>query len=101
MKNYNQELYVKAFYEKVLKKLDPKQVYDSLGNNAVLLCFEKPTEFCHRFLVAGWLEMNLDVKIDEFGFENDKTVQENKANLKNQLKTVMEKDRTNIKGKNK
>lgn len=63
--------YKKLYYEKVLSKLDPKQVYNELGDNAVLLCYEKfsdiknGTAFCHRRIVAEWFENNLDVKVDE------------------------------------
>lgn len=93
LKAENQWDYVEKFYTKVLKPLNPQEVYKSLGENAVLLCFEKPTQFCHRHLVAGWLEMNLGVQIDEYGFENDANVKENKENLKEQLKQVIENER--------
>ncbi len=90
LKKSFQAKYVEAFYNKVLKKLEPRKVFDALGENTVLLCYEKPTDFCHRFLVAGWLELSLGVVIDEAAHEKDKAVQENKESLKNQLKKVME-----------
>ena len=93
LKGLNQKKYVEAFYNKVLKKLDPKTVYNSLGENAVLVCYEKPNDFCHRFLVAGWLELNLGVKIEETGFESNNEVETNKENLKSQLKVLMEKEK--------
>ncbi len=67
----NEELYTKLYYEKVLSKLDPKQVYIELGENAVLLCYEKWADikarktFCHRRIVAKWLEENLGIKVEE------------------------------------
>lgn len=97
LKKLNEDDYIRKFYEKVLSPLNPKQVYEHLGENAVLLCFEKPTEFCHRFLVAGWLELNLAIQIDEYGFENDKTVVANKERLKNEIKKYMQKE--NLMGK--
>ncbi len=92
LKNENQWDYVNKFYDKVLKPLDPQKVYDELGENAVLLCFEKPTDFCHRHLVSAWLEMNLGVQIDELNFENDADVKENKETLKQQLAMFMEEE---------
>ena len=83
LKKANEDSYIEKFYQKVLKPLNSKAVYEDLGKNAVLLCFEKPTEFCHRFLVAGWLELSLGVEIDEYGFENNKDVKQNKQRLKN------------------
>ncbi len=91
LKEENQDDYIEKFYNKVLKPLDPAEIYNFLGDNAVLLCFEKPTEFCHRFLVASWLEMELGVEIDELGFENDIAVKANKEHLKEKLKSVIEK----------
>lgn len=42
----------------------PKAVQDALrqsatgGKEICLVCYEKPTNFCHRFLVAEWLREN-------------------------------------------
>ena len=72
----DEELYTNLYYEKVLKKLDPQEVYNQLGDNAVLLCYEKWADiesgktFCHRRIVAKWLENNLGVKVEELGNEN-------------------------------
>lgn len=56
----NEEHYVKHYYKEVLDKLLASDVvYDlykkSNGKDIVLLCYEKPNEFCHRHLVAKWL----------------------------------------------
>ncbi len=93
LKEKNQQSYIEKFYNIVLKPLDAKEIYNQLGENAVLLCFEKPTEFCHRFLVAGWLELNLDLQIDELGFENNDKVIKNKQNLKEKLKNIIKNDK--------
>ena len=67
----DEELYTKLYYEKVLNKLNPQDVYNQLGENAVLLCYEKWADiesgkaFCHRRIVAKWLEDNLGIKINE------------------------------------
>ena len=53
-------------YRKILDKLDPQKVFDDLGEDAILLCWEKPGAFCHRRLVAEWLEEKLGVKVPEF-----------------------------------
>jgi hypothetical protein len=53
--------------------LDPRKVYDELGDNAVLLCFCDPNEYCHRRLVAEWLEFHLGVLVPELGLARDET----------------------------
>lgn len=61
-----EEEYVKNYQEYVLNKLDPKQVYEDLGPDAVLLCYEKAGSFCHRNIVAKWLMDNLNITITEW-----------------------------------
>jgi hypothetical protein len=56
-------------FEAILAQLDPKEVYDSLGENAELLCWEAPGDRCHRRRVAEWLEQALGVTISEMGFD--------------------------------
>ena len=58
--------YTKCFYEEVLAKLDPQQVFEALGCDAILLCYEKPGAFCHRRLVARWLETKLGISVPEY-----------------------------------
>lgn len=48
--------YVENYYKTVLKALDPGEVAKSL-DNSVVLCYEDSKEFCHRFIVAAWLEI--------------------------------------------
>jgi uncharacterized protein (DUF488 family) len=52
-------------YQKILDNLDPRQVYKDLGEDAILLCWEAPGKFCHRRLVAAWLEEHLGVTVAE------------------------------------
>ncbi|MBO5103241.1 MAG: hypothetical protein J6C13_04045 [Clostridia bacterium] len=65
------DLYTKLYYEKVLNKLNTQEVYNMLGDNAVLLCYEKWSDikegktFCHRRIVAKWFEDNLGIKVEE------------------------------------
>ncbi|MBP3431448.1 MAG: hypothetical protein J6K39_01150 [Clostridia bacterium] len=93
LKQKNEDDYIQKFYNMVLSPLNPKHIYESLGENAVLLCFEKPTDFCHRFLIAGWLEESLGVQIDEYGFENNKKVIQNKNKLKNEIRKYMQNEK--------
>jgi hypothetical protein len=53
-------------YMEILSKLDPQQVYEALDENSILLCYEKPGEFCHRRLLAKWLEDSLGIEVPEF-----------------------------------
>lgn len=56
--------YTNAYYNQILSKLDPFSVWSTIKGQT-LLCWEKPGDFCHRRIVAGWLEMNLGVFVPE------------------------------------
>lgn len=67
--NHDNNFYVEHFKKEVLDTLKADEVYKDIeqlsgGKDCVLLCYEKSTDFCHRHLVADWLnsELNLDVK---------------------------------------
>ncbi|MCI9077602.1 MAG: DUF488 domain-containing protein [Lachnospiraceae bacterium] len=64
MKNIEtREFYTAEYLTKVLGRLKTGSVEKDIadiversgGAFAVLLCFEKPSDFCHRHLVAEWL----------------------------------------------
>ena len=55
-----------TYSKEELDKLDPKQVYEELGENAVLLCWEKSSDFCHRHLVSEWLSEKLGIEVKEY-----------------------------------
>ena len=61
--NHDNDFYTKCFNEQVLDKLnatevilDFSRILLSIGKTDIcLVCYEKPNEFCHRHLVADWL----------------------------------------------
>ena len=65
MKRKAEENYTIHYYSEVLNVLDPHQVYEELGENAVLLCWEKSGKFCHRHLVAEWFQKELGIEVNE------------------------------------
>ena len=64
------DLFTERFKEEILAPLDPREVINDLlmlvGNfksmpykpEPCLICFEKPSDFCHRQIVAEWLTDN-------------------------------------------
>ena len=75
--NHDNDYYIKCFNEQVLDKLNWYQVYEELYNLAdslgkahydiCLVCYEKPTDFCHRHLVSNWFNKHL-VACEEYKF---------------------------------
>ncbi len=63
--NHDNDYYIKCFKKQVLDKLDASTVVNELTNlvsssdkEICLICYEKPSDFCHRHLVADWLNKN-------------------------------------------
>ena len=67
-KHLSNDWYRAKYQETVLDKLNPKVIANRLqafGKDIVLLCYEKPGEFCHRQLVADWLR-SADTPVCEY-----------------------------------
>jgi uncharacterized protein YeaO (DUF488 family) len=61
--DHNENEYAIRYREEILSRLTPKQVIADLnelanGKDIALICYEKPSDFCHRHLVAEWLTSN-------------------------------------------
>lgn len=61
------ETFIPLYRAQVLDKLDPHKIMRDLGgDNFVMLCWEAPGVFCHRRVVAVWLEKATGIKVEEF-----------------------------------
>lgn len=54
--NCDNDWFINKYKETVLNHLDPHEVYNKLGQDAILCCYETPDKFCHRHLIAEWLK---------------------------------------------
>lgn len=67
-KNNDNDYYVEHFQKEVLDGLDATEAIRDLINmlpdraggykDIALICYEKPSDFCHRHLVAEWLNQS-------------------------------------------
>ena len=57
--------YEQRYRAEILARLDPAVVRRELGDDAILLCWERPGEPCHRRIVARWLEEALGIDVPE------------------------------------
>lgn len=64
--NITEDEYSKIFYEQVLSKLNPLDIYNRCKGK-VLLCYCGKESFCHRKLVLEWLKNNISEDI--IGYE--------------------------------
>lgn len=79
--NHDNDYYIKCFNNQVLGKTNIltvlrdlidliNSVSDLTGTEICLICYEKPSDFCHRHLVAEWLNRN-GVKCKEYKFDSE------------------------------
>ena len=61
----NEAYFSLVYQERVLNTLDPFELIKDVGMNAILLGNAPPGKFCHRRLVAKWLEETLGIKVPE------------------------------------
>lgn len=71
-KTGDNDYYIEHFNDEVLSCLKAKDVMAELtrlsgGADVVLICYEKPDNFCHRHLVAKWLSEQLGIEVIEIG----------------------------------
>jgi hypothetical protein len=55
-------------YGWLLSELDAENICAALGDGAILLCWCKPSDFCHRRLVAEWIEREMGLVVPEWNF---------------------------------
>ena len=89
--------YIEEFYNLRLKGLNPYDFMNILkerfGEEIILLCHELPgtvldkEHFCHRRLVADWIELETGIIIPELSIKEDGTIiQEETYDLKPKIK---------------
>lgn len=59
------EEYTTRYYNEILNNLDPAKTYQELEEDAILLCYEKSGEFCHRRIIADWFLKHLQIEVKE------------------------------------
>ena len=78
-KNNHQE-YIKRYKNEILSiHKNPQDFIDRLslisdGKDVALCCFEEPGKFCHRHLIAEWLNNTLNLNVQEFKIQEKSKV---------------------------
>lgn len=85
----NNDYYITEYYRQVLLHLDPAYLVQQL-DNSVLLCYEESQQFCHRHIVAAWLELKTGLVIPEIKIENNQIiVQDKPRTIKSKVRTLI------------
>jgi len=77
--NEPENIYTPIYKREILSKLNAREVYNKLkilfsDKKVVLLCHEKEGDFCHRRIVAKWLQDELGIEVPELGRMRQKDI---------------------------
>ena len=86
--------YIRSYYDIRLKDLDVKELLyilnNRFGNDIILLCHEPIDEFCHRRIIADYIELETGIYISEVSVDENGNVKKLlPIRYKNRLKEVM------------
>ena len=86
----NTRFYIKHYYDEVLSQVD---VMDLLKDeeDPVLLCYEKGQDFCHRHVLAEYIEIVYGIHVDDvkIDFNGNITINDRPSYIKQMLLEVM------------
>ena len=88
--------YIRSYYDTRLKNLNVKELFyilnEKFGNDIILLCHESVNEFCHRRLIADYIELQTGIYIPEVNVDEKGNVKKIvPIRYKNRLKEVINK----------
>ena len=93
-RNQIEDEYIKSYYDIRLKDLNVDELlntlYNKFGSNIILLCHEPVDEFCHRRLIADYIELKTGIYIPEIKQEENGNIEKiNPIRYKKRLKKLM------------
>lgn len=89
----NNRYYIEQYYKQVLSKVDIEELLKD-EKDPILLCFEKGQDFCHRHVLAEYIEMTYGIKVRDIKIDENLNIEENKRPeyIKRILKDVISRE---------
>lgn len=93
----NARYYIEEYYKQVLLKVNFEELFKD-EKDPILLCFEESSEFCHRHIVAEYLQIKYGIKVYEITISSDLEIKEMERpeNIRRILLEVIEKYKSEI-----
>lgn len=70
----NLAFYIERYYDTVLKPLSPGELFMMIPRGKALLCYERPEDFCHREILAAYLELYFGFEVREVFVNEDGSI---------------------------
>ena len=72
----NTKYYIEEYYKQVLSKVNIEELLKD-EKNPILLCYEKGKDFCHRHILAEYIELTYGIKVIDIKIDEKLNVEEN------------------------
>ena len=85
--------YIEEYYKQVLSKVDIEELLKD-EKDPILLCYEKGQDFCHRHVLAEYIEIKYGIKVRDIKIDENLNIEENKRPeyIRSMLEEVMSKE---------
>ena len=89
----NAKYYIEEYYKQVLLKVEFEAIFEQ-EDDVILLCYEESDAFCHRHIVAAYLELKYGLLVPEIGIDEDGkvTLKMKPENVKRILEEILKRD---------
>ena len=89
----NIKYYIEEYYMQVLSKVDIEELLKD-EKDPILLCYEKGQDFCHRHVLAEYIEIKYGIKVRDIKIDENLNIEENKRPeyIRSMLEEVMSKE---------
>ena len=89
----NNRYYIEQYYKQVLSKVDIEELLKD-EKDPILLCFQKGQDFCHRHVLAEYIEITYGIKVRDIKIDENLNIEENKRPeyIKRILKDVISRE---------
>ena len=72
----NNRYYIEQYYKQVLSKVNIEELLKD-EKDPILLCFEKGQNFCHRHVLAEYIELKYGIKVPDIIIDEKLNIKEN------------------------
>lgn len=89
----NIRYYIEEYYNQVLSKVDIIELLKE-EKDPILLCYEKGQDFCHRHILAEYIEMKYGIEVRDIRIDENLNIEENKRPeyIRDLLEDVIQKE---------
>lgn len=82
----NTRYYIEQYYKQVLSRLNIEELLID-EKYPILLCYEKGQDFCHRHVLAEYIELTYGLKVHDIKIDDELNIEENPR--PNYIRTIL------------